>query len=266
MRGPDEATVTSRRIAIAAWLAICVRCGPALADPQGLSTNVPVQIEDAFPAIEYGGAELQYDGRYTRDPHDASTHNQFAQGPTIKLGLLPHTQFDINPGYTSGDGSSAGQGTTSIDSLVQLTGNSRFLPALALHGFYEIPYGSGHKSAQYTLRGVATKYLGPDKNSPRLHLNLTWVHVTQPDSSTRRDQLEIAGGLSFLVSRHTAMVLDVVHGAQASVGRNQSFLDAGFLHELNANWSVGLGAGAGVAQDSPQARMFLSLQRSFNLF
>jgi len=244
----------------------CVVVTPAFADPQGLSTNVPVQIEDAFPAIGYGGAELQYDGRYTRDPHDAAGSNELVQGPTLKLGLLPHMQFDINPGYTSGDGSGAGQGTTSIDSLVQLRGNTRFLPALALHGFYEIPYGSGHKSAQYTLRAVATKFLGPGKNSPRLHLNLTWVHVTQPDSMTRPDQLEIALGLSLLVSRHTALVLDAVHGAQPDIGRNQSFIDGGFLHEINGQWSIGLGAGAGIAQNSPQARVFLSLQRSFSLF
>lgn len=255
-----------RAIGGIAFSLICAGVRSALADPQGLSTNVPVQIEDAFPAVEYGEGQLQYDGRYTRDPHDTAGSNEYTHGPTIKLGLLPHTQFDINPGYTNGDGSGAGQGTTSIDGLVQLTGNSRLLPALALHGFYEIPYGSGHKSAQYTLRGVATKYLGPDKDSPRLHLNLSWVHVTQPDDGTRHDQLEIAGGLSFLVSQHTAMVLDVVHGAQASVGRNQTFLDGGVLHEINADWSVGLGAGVGIAQDSPQARVFLSLQRSFHLF
>lgn len=238
----------------------------ALADPQGLSTNVPVQIEDAFPAVEYGEGQLQYDGRYTRDPHDMMGSNEYTHGPTIKLGLLPHTQFDLNPGYTNGDGSGAGRGTTSIDSLVQLTGNSRLLPALALHAFYEIPYGSGHISAQYTLRGVATKYLGTGKSSPRLHLNLTWIHVTQPDRTTRRDQMEIAGGISFLLTGHTAMVLDVVHGAQAMAGRNQSFIDAGFLHDIDEDWSVGLGGGAGVAQNSPQLRMFVSVQRSFKLF
>lgn len=245
---------------------ICAGARSALADPQGLSTNVPVQIEDAFPAVEFGEGQLQYDGRYKRDPHDTAGSNEYTSGPTIKLGLLPHTQFDINPGYTNGDGSGAGQGTTSIDSLVQLIGNSRLLPALALHGFYEIPYGSGHKSAQYTLRGIATKYLGTSKSSPRLHLNLTWIHVTQPDRMTRRNQMEIAGGISFLVAQHTAMVLDVVHGAQATVGNNQSFIDGGFLHDIDEDWSFGLGAGAGIAQNSPQLRVFVSLQRSFELF
>lgn len=238
----------------------------ARADPQGLSTNVPVQIEDAFPAIEQGQAELQLDGVYLRDPHDNSGTHALTTGPTLKLGLLPHTQFDINPGYTAGDSSSANQGTTSFDALVQLRGNTRFLPALALHGFYDLPYGAGHKTAQYTLRGIATKYLGSSKSSPRLHLNLTWTHVTQPDILTRRDQLEIAGGLSFLVAGSTAMVVDAVHGAASAVGDNQTFLDAGFLHELGPNWTIGIGAGAGIAQQSPQARVFFSAQYAFGLF
>lgn len=236
------------------------------ADPQGLSTNVPVQIEDAFPAIEQGQAELQWDGVYLRDPHDSSGTHALTAGPTLKLGLLPHTQFDINPGYTAGDSSSANQGTTSLDSLAQLRGNSRFLPALALHGFYELPYGAGHKSTQYTRRGVATKYLGSSKSSPRLHLNLTWIHVTQPDPRTRRDQLEIASGLSFLVARSTSIVVDAVHGAASTTGENHTFLDAGFLHELGPKWTIGIGAGAGIAQQSPQARIFFSAQYSFGLF
>jgi hypothetical protein len=254
-----------RRLALpaAAMLAAPVA---AEADPQGLSTNVPVQIEDAFPAVKYGQAQLQWDGRYVRDPHDPSGSNQLTQGPTLKLGLLPGTQFDINPGYVSGDGSGTQQGTLSIGALATLRRDSRFLPALAVHAFYEIPYGSGQKSAQYTLRGIATKFLGRSKQSPRLHLNLTWVHVTMPDESTRHDQLEAAVGLSFLVTHDTAMVLDAVHGAQPMPGRNQTFLDAGFLHEIGPNWAVGLGAGAGIAQQSPQARVFLSLQRTFGLF
>ena len=238
----------------------------AYADPQGLSTNVPVQIEDAFPAIEEGQAELQWDGVYQHDPRTGAGANSLTTGPTLKLGLLPRTQFDINPGYTAGDASSANQGTTSFDALVQLRGDARLLPALALHGFYELPYGAGHKSARYTLRGAATKYLGSSKSSPRLHLNLTWVHVTQQDSQTRRDQLEIAGGLSFLVARSTAMVVDAVHGAASTTGENHTFLDAGFLHELGPNWTIGIGAGAGVAQQSPQARIFFSAQYSFGLF
>jgi len=255
------------------WIAACcllaasgLAATGARADPQGLSTNVPVQIEDAFPAVEQGQAQIQWDGVYLRDPHDSSGTHAVTTGPTLKLGLIPYTQIDINPGYTAGDSSSASQGTTSLDALVQLRGNSRFLPALAVHGFYEIPYGAGHKSAQYTVRGVATKYLGSTKSSPRLHLNLTWVHVTQPDRQTRRDQMEIAGGVSFLVGRSTGMVLDAVHGAAPTTGENRTFIDAGFIRDLTPDWSVGIGAGAGVAQQSPQARVFFSAQYSFGIF
>ncbi|NPD68812.1 hypothetical protein HN018_12590 [Lichenicola cladoniae] len=85
--------------------------------------------------------------------------------------------------------------------------------------------------------------------------------------ATRRpDQMEIAGGISFLVAAHTAMVLAVVQCAQATVGHDQSFIDGGFLHDIDEDRSFGLGAGAGIAQNSPQLRVFVSLQRSFELF
>jgi hypothetical protein len=258
----------SRVVGSAGWLLAATGFGAsgARADPQGLSTNVPVQIEDAFPATEQGQAQIQWDGVYQRDPHDSGGTHAFTTGPTLKLGLLPHSQVDINPGYTAGDSSSANQGTTSLDALVQLRGNDRFLPALAVHMFYEIPYGAGHKSAQYTLRGVATKYLGASKSSPRLHLNLSWVHVTQPDRQTRRDQLAIAGGLSFLVGHSTAMVVDAAHGAAPTSGENRTFVDVGVIHEFGESWSIGIGGGAGLAQQSPQARVFLSTQYNFGLF
>lgn len=237
----------------------------ARADPQGLSTGVPVQIEDALP-IRLGGVQLQGAALFTHDTRNRRGSDLWALNPSIKLGPLPGLQIDATPSYSIGDQSGAGSGNGTISALYQLTRNSTYVPALALHGYYATPYGSGHKSAQYTLRAIATKYLGTSEQSPRLHLNLSWYHLTQPSRTQRDDQLEIAVGMSALVAKSTAVVADVVHGARSSKGANQTFVDVGLRHEISDTWAISGGVGAGLGQQSPGFRVFFAVQKDLRLF
>ncbi len=235
----------------------------AHADPQSLSTNIPVQIEDAL-VTKYGNMTVQFDSRFTRDPHGRGTSN-LATSPVLKFGPLPGLQVDIGPSYNFGDKGSSNSGLGTLDALYQFNQDSRYVPSFALHAYYQTPYGAGHKSAQYTLRGIATKYLG-DEKAPRLHFNLTFIHLTQPSASQRTDQLEMAVGLSALLRSDTAIVADVVHGAKPDKRANQTFVDIGLRHEISETWSISGGIGVGVAQESPAFRVFFGLQKDFKLF
>ncbi len=237
----------------------------ARADPQSLSTDVPVQIEDALP-VRLGTLELQGDNRFTRDTHNRRGSDLLASGLVLKLGPLPGLQVGLSPSYRFGAQSSANGGYGTIDVLYQVTDNSTYIPALAVHGYYAQPYGAGHKSVQYTLRGIATKYLGGSERSPRLHLNLSWYHLTQPSPSQRADQLELAIGYSRLVYDSTALVADVVHGAKPDRRASQTILDLGVRHEIGDGWAVSVGAGAGIGAQSPAFRAFFAVQRSFRVF
>lgn len=236
----------------------------ARADPQGLSTGVPVQIEDALP-VRFGGLQLQGAALFTHDTSNRRGSDLWALNPSIKLGPLPRLQIDFTPSYSVGDHSGAGRGNGTVSALYQLTRNSTYVPALAVHGYYATPYGSGHKSAQYTLRAIATKYLGTSEQSPRLHLNLSWYHLTQPSRTQRDDQIEIAVGMSALLAKSTAVVADVVHGARPEKGANQTFVDIGLRHEISDTWAISGGVGAGLGQQSPGFRAFFALQKNFRL-
>jgi hypothetical protein len=245
------------------WVALALLPSPALADPQSLSTNVPVQVEDAL-TTPYGGLTLQNDNRFTRDPHGRGSGN-LATSPVVKIGALPGLQIDLGPSYNFGDKGTSGAGNGTIDALYQFNKDSKYVPSFAVHGYYATPYGSGHKSAEYTVRGIATKYLGNDM-APRLHLNLTLYHLTQPGPTQRTDQLEMAVGFSTLVRKDTALVADVVHGALPDKKRNETFIDVGLRHEITDTWAIAGGVGVGVAQESPGFRMFFALQKDFKLF
>src|SRR5689334_13378641 len=83
----------------------------AAADPQGLTTNFPVQIEDAFP-INFGQISLQFDTRATNDPGGSQGPDLATARPVFKIGPLPGLQLDVGTSYNFGGGSGTNQGTT----------------------------------------------------------------------------------------------------------------------------------------------------------
>ncbi len=266
----SQPSASPLRLRVAACLLPAALCmlGPSLAraDPQGISTNVPVQLDDAFPSVGFGETQLQFDGRYSLDPHDSNGRDLVGAGPTLKVGALPRLQLSFNPGYNLGSQGAADGGSASASAMWAVRGDSRWVPAVALSGSYATPYGSGHKSAEWSYSMAATKYLGASKASPRLDLNLNWTHVTQPAASDRPDQFEIGVGASCLLSPATALVVDVFHGARPQRNQNQTFIDAGVIWEIDPSTSLGLGAGVGIGEQSPALRVFFAVQRDVKLF
>jgi hypothetical protein len=248
-----------------AVLATCLSARVWAADPQSLSTDVPVQVEDAFPTA-FGGMTLQNTDVYTDDNKNSKGANDTQVEGVVKIGALPGLQVDIGPSYNFGDQSNADSGDGTIDALYQFNDNTTYLPAFAAHIYYEQPYGAGHQSQEWVFRGIATKYLGSSDRAPRLDINLTDYHLAQPSSTDRSDQLEAIVGLSADLDRNTAIVGDVVHGDLSAVGQVENFVDVGLRHTIAGDWAIGGGVGAGIAQQSPAFRVFFSLQKDVNLF
>jgi hypothetical protein len=239
--------------------------GAALADPQSLSTNVPVQTQDAL-VVRTGALELQGVGVYTRDDHNSSGRNLLNLSPTLKVGAAKGLQLDVSAPYSVGDQSGANQGSEGFDFIYNFNRPTPTFPALAVQAGYQLPYGAGHHTSQYFVRALATQWLGPNDKSPRLHLNLNWTHSTTPSSTSRKDVLEIGVAYSMLVSDTTALVVDVVHGAKIAKGQNETIADAGLRWEINDEWALSGGVGVGIGQQSPAFRILFAIQRDFHLF
>ena len=248
-----------------AWPGVMLAASQARADPQGLSTYVPVQVEDAL-VIRFGEFELQGVGRFNKDTHSGSGHDLWILTPEVKYGATKRLELIVGPTYSTGNQGGANQGGGSFTALYQFNGNSTYVPAFAVQAGYTTPFGAGEKSAQIALEAIATKYFGPSDTSPRLHLNLFWTHRTTPGATTRDDQLAIGVAYSMLVRSDTAMVIDFVHGALSSKGKDENIVDAGFRHEIGSSWAVSVGAGAGIAANSPNYRFIFALQKAFQLF
>lgn len=238
---------------------------PAWADPQSLSTNVPVPTQDAL-VVRTGSIELQGVGVYTYDTHNSKGPDLLALSPTVKVGAIKGLQLDFTAPYSVGNQSSASQGGDGVDFLYQFNDPTPTFPALAIQAGYQIPWGPGHRTSQYFVRGLATQWLGPNEQAPRLHLNLNWTHYTTPSSTARTDQLELGVAYSMLVSHSTALVVDVVHGAKSTKRANETVVDAGLRWEINEGWALSAGAGVGIAEQSPAFRILFAVQREFRAF
>ena len=258
-----------RRAALAVCGAAILASGAAAAappDPQALAPNYPVEIEDALP-VPQGSLVVQLDQRFTRDRGMGATSDLGQPEAVFKLGAAKGLQLDFSPSYSYGSSSSADRGFGTIDALYQFTEDKGLLPDLAVHAYYQAGYGHGGPSDQTILRGLLTKRLGDTVEAPRVHLNLTWTHVISPTVDARDDQYAVGVGYSMLLETHTALVVDYVHSQRPDRhDPYENLVDVGLIHQFSPQWSVAFGAGGGVTASSPEARVFVGLQRSFKLF
>ena len=260
----SRGAVSAFAIALAA-----VAAGAARADPQALSTNVPVEIEDARP-VPLGTLFIQPDQRFTRDRATGGGTTDLGQPElSLKLGAAKGLQLDVTPAYNWSGGPQDSNGQARVGGLYQFTQDKGdWLPDLAVRASYGIGYGVSAPSDQVLLRGAATKHLGAGDRAPRLHANVSWTRVLDPAAGDRRDQYGAAVGASFLVAKDTAVVADYAWSQRPGRGDgDQQFIDVGMIHEFSEQWSVGFGAGGGVGGGrQPEGRLFVSLQRVFRLF
>ena len=264
------------RKALPRWQSSAFRCAAtlplavipaeaALADPQALSTFVPVQTQDAL-VTPTGVLEFQGTGVYTRDDFARGGRDLLNLTPTVKLGAAKGVQIDVSAPYAVGNQSTASQGAGGFDIIYNFLPPAPNHPALAIQPGYQVAYGPGHTTDQYFLRGLATQWLGSNDRSPRLHLNVNWTHYTTPSPTSRQDAVEIGVAYSMLIKNDTALVLDAVHGAKSAKNQDETIFDAGLRWEVNDHWALSGGIGAGVGQESPAFRVIFAIQRDFHLF
>jgi hypothetical protein len=249
------------------WLLGALSLGRPLtarADPQDIEEGEPVTLEDAFtdPA---GQLSLQYSGDFTR-LRDGGTTDLLQAGPTIKLGAFKGVQVSVNPSYASGTGLGRNAGSVLGDVLVQLNAQTAVLPACAVDVFYAVPFGAGHKSAAYVVRLLASKSLGAAPHAPRLDVNLTDYHLTQPDRDGRSDQLQLVAGGSMALGRDDAVVADLVHGASEQAGQSETFVEIGYNRDLPDDWSLNLGIGKQVLGEANGVRVYFAIEKELQIY
>ncbi len=233
-------------------------------DPQQIEEGEPVTVQDDL-TNDPGELSLQYSGTYVR-LREADSREVLEQGLTAKLGVLKDVQLSLNPNYDTGRTEDRNSGGVQGDILVHVRDQTRLFPALGFDLFYTTPFGAGQKSPEYVFRAIASHSLGDGDAAPRLHLNLTDFHLTQPEGGDRKDRLQLAFGGSFLPTPAGALVADIVYGA-SDVGRGtQGFLEIGYTRVLPQAWTCELGVGRQVAGAGGAVHVFFSIEKEIHVF
>ena len=151
-----------------------------------------MQVEDAFQT-SFNSIEFQTDAHYTRDTHAGGGGNDTVAEPVSELARAdPGDAVHDGLPHNFGDTPINNSGGATVSMLYQFNNNTAYLPAFAVDTVYLEPTGPGHHTGLTTLRGIATKFLGEDAASSRLHLNLSWYHFTDTSASQQRNHTRSA--------------------------------------------------------------------------
>jgi hypothetical protein len=227
------------------------------ADHQNLEELLPTAIEDAFP-IPYRGREIQ--GRFayerTRDDKD-----RFVLEPRIEVGLFPNFQASLRVPYRLGDAEDTDRGQVGLAGLYNFNQETLIVPALALAGEGQAPYGEGEEPWQTRVKFIATKTL-PSARLQRLHLNAAWIHAYDAAPDERDDRYEVAIGYSVALQAELTLVADVVRQQELLDGKSTNLVETGLRYQLSPLMVLTAGAGVGFGRSETEFRVLFGFQYS----
>lgn len=229
------------------------------ADHSNLEEGLPTEVEDAYP-IEYRGREVQGQFRYERT-NDGK--DRFVLDPRLEFGIARNTQVSISAPFYLGNGDKTGSGNVRLTGLYNFNQESLSTPAFAISGRAEFPTGRDSEGVDTELKLILTKTLGKGSALDRIHLNASWLHNARSLSDERSDLYRVILGYSRRLGPDTILVADFVRQQEMKKGDNSNVLELGIRRQLNPLTTLSVGAGAGIAEQSPDFRFTLGFQRSF---
>jgi hypothetical protein len=242
-------------IAVLAALATAARAS----DVHDLQRNLPLEVEDTTTA-EQGNLQVQASARYerTNDGED-----QLTVEPQVQYGVLPNLHIELSYPVIAGDADRGGSGDVTAAAVYNFLREENARPALAVKAQAELPTGVGSDGVDTDLRLLLTKTIDDGESQDRLHLNAGWIHNAAADSAERPNRFIGVVGYSRKLSDRTVFLADLVREQQEQEGLDSTILEAGLLHQLNENFTLAAGVGAGIGEDSPDVRVTIGVQYSF---
>lgn len=249
---------------IAVALAALATAGNARGDDDtlmGLSTEIPIMVEDAA-AIEKGNVDLRLRSFFDRLKENGG-RNRLTVDPEIEVGVANGLSLKANPAYRVGNADDAQQGDVKLSAEINLLAPKDGRLGLSVEPLVDIPYGSGNMATEVGIIGRLTQPLGTSSRAPRLHVNLGWRRLIDPESDQRENRFLMVAGVNVAVAENTALAFDVVRDQQQERGKADNLVEVGVRHLIGDDLALGAGVGVGFGPDSPRYRVLLGVQRSF---
>ncbi|MGE0226067.1 MAG: hypothetical protein AB7F35_16715 [Acetobacteraceae bacterium] len=250
-----------RRLSIQAVLgalALAAANTASASDVTSVSGSQPLTVEDAYPT---GAGTVGVEASFRWDRERGGT-NLFEPDAQIKWGAAEKLQLSLGVPYRFGSTSSRDSGQVAVDALYQLTDDRDWLPATALSPGIAFPLGL-QEGTETSLSFLATKSLTGSRSGPAVHLNVTWYHMIAGGSAQRTDRYEVVVGYSHPVGPATSLIFDVVREQDRTKGQVTNLVEVGIRRQIAEKAVFSIGAGAGIGDASPIARVVAGVQQSF---
>ncbi|MBP2291808.1 hypothetical protein [Azospirillum rugosum] len=238
--------------------------GDAWADDKalmGLSSEIPITVQDAA-AIEKGSVDLKLRGTFDRLKQDGG-RNRLNLDPEIEVGVANGLSLKANPTYRVGNADDTRQGGVNLSAEINLLAPKDGRLGISLEPLIDIPYGSGGTATEVGIVGRVTQPLGTSTRAPRLHVNLGWRRLIDPESDQRENRFLMVAGVNFAVAPNTAVAFDILRDQQQERGKADNLVEVGVRHVIGDDLALGAGVGVGFGPDSPRYRVLVGVQRSF---
>jgi hypothetical protein len=222
--------------------------------------GAPFATEDAFPT-DRGELQLQGTAQYdrTRQRTDA-----LELSPGFQWGVAEGVELRLFGDYAFGDASSANRGTVTPGVFVRLTEERGWLPALAILGEVEAPFGAGDRGTVMAFTAAASRTTGRGPGAWGFHLNAAWLNRPDPGLEERRDRYRFSAAVVHVVTQDTSLVGEYLLERQEIGERDLSLVQAGLRRKIGET-TLGLSVGAGLNDDSPRFRLRLGIEVNLNL-
>lgn len=241
-------------------LALSPAAVPA-ADHYNLEEGLPMELADTIP-IPYRDREGQ---GYFRWDHTKEGEEKFELVPRIEYGLFPNAQLEIEAPYEFGEAVKEDElKTVGVGLLYNLNQEGIFLPAVAVAGKADFPVGDEEDGVDTTVKLILSKTIGRSTQWHRLHLNAAWKHNSEAADDERDDRYKFIAGYDRRMNADTILMLDYVREQEKERGKAINLAEAGLRYQITPLTVISAGVGAGFGEDSPDIRVTVGWQHTFN--
>jgi hypothetical protein len=230
------------------------------ADHYILESGLPVQVTDTIP-IRYRNTEVQ---GYFRWEHTREGEEEFRLVPRLEYGIFPNAQIEIEAPFEFGEAVDRNEfKRVGVELFYNVNQEGLTFPALAVAGGTEFPVGSEIDGVDPTVKLIVSKTLGRSALWHRVHFNAAWTRNNERNEDERRDLYTFIVGYDRRLNPDTILILDFVRQQERERNIDINLLEAGLRYQLTPLTVVAAGVGAGVGEDSPDLRVTVGFQHSF---
>jgi hypothetical protein len=230
-----------------------------LNDTVDVAAGLPLSVDDAGTQT-YQTWSSQF---ATHFQHGGAEANSFTVSPEIQYGIFQNTEFSLTLPYTlqriegnHGDNIQTGLKYNFLPETNQL-------PGLSVEQDINFPTAEDAAGLQLTTQFFLTKHILPQYGTTAFYLNGNWTRFSHIDSDDRRNAFFGAVGFSHSITRHTAIVADLVEQQEAEKNKNDTLAEIGLRRFINKDLILSFGTGTGLNRDAPDFEFNAGLEYGF---